>query len=165
MLEGSGPAHIDPSAIAGLGGVQYGLTGRKQEMIRRIQELQQQLAPAKEHDANEPVPMEIGTITGEDGRRDDGSQASQSTKTPKELFFMDPDHEEMRISEEPEVQNYWEAGLTTESLSALKTVKVDHSYATTAATGATSRQIAQTEEIRTDDPGIGSRSPETGRHP
>ena len=71
--------------------------------------------------------MEIGAITGEDGRRDDGSQASQSTETPEELFFTDPDHEEMRISEEPEVQNYWEAGLTTESLSTLKTGKVEHS--------------------------------------
>ena len=30
---------IEPSAIAGLGGMQYGLTGRKQETIRQIQEL------------------------------------------------------------------------------------------------------------------------------
>ena len=63
----------------------------------------------------------------EEDRREESEQASQSTKTPEELFFMDPDHEEMRICKEPEVQNYWEAGLTTESLSALKTGKVDHS--------------------------------------
>ena len=30
---------IEPSAIAGLGAMQYGLTGRKQETIRQIQEL------------------------------------------------------------------------------------------------------------------------------
>ena len=48
-------------------------------------------------------------------------------RTQEELFFEDPDHEMMRIMEEPEVQNYWEAGLTTESMSALKTGKVDHS--------------------------------------
>ena len=70
--------------------------------------------------------MEIGAIAGKEGSRDDGSQASQSTKTPEELFFTDPDHEKMRISEEPEVQNYGEARLTMESLIILKTGKVEH---------------------------------------
>ena len=68
--------------------------------------------------------MEIGTITEEEGRQDNDSQ---TTETLEELFFEDPDHEMMRITEEPEVQNYWEAGLMTESLSTLKTGKVDHS--------------------------------------
>ena len=51
---------------------------------------------------------------------------SHSTERPDHLFFTDPDHKEVRISEEPEVQNYWEARLTTESLSTLKTGRADH---------------------------------------
>ena len=71
--------------------------------------------------------MEIGAIAGEEGSRDNGSQASQFTETPEELCFTDPDHETMRISKEPKVKNYGEAGLRTESLSTLKTEKVEHS--------------------------------------
>ena len=69
---------VEPSAIAGLGGMQYGLTGRKQETIQRIQELRQQLAPAKEHSTDDTTPMEIGAITEEEGRRDDDSQTTET---------------------------------------------------------------------------------------
>ena len=116
MLEGSGPAlpdtavdlcgdhtRIEPSAIAGLRGVQYRLIGRKQETIQQIQELRQQLALAEKLDADKPVSMEIGAITGEEGSIDNGGQVSHSTKTPDYLFFTDPYHEEIRISEEPKV--------------------------------------------------------------
>ena len=40
---------------------------------------------------------------------------------------MEPDHKEVRTNEEPDAQEYWEAGLMTESLSMLKTGNVDHS--------------------------------------
>ena len=73
------------------------------------------------------MPMEIDAIIGEERNTDDGGHISYSTKRPDDLFFMDPDHKEVRISEEPEVQDYWEAGLTTELLSALKTGRADHS--------------------------------------
>ena len=39
---------------------------------------------------------------------------------------MEPDHEEVRMNEDPDAQEYWEAGLAKESLNALKTGKVDH---------------------------------------
>ena len=107
--------------------MQYKLTSQKQETIRQIQELRHKLAPNKEPEVGEPVPMEIGAITGEERNTDNAGQVSHSTKRPDNLFFMDPDHEEMRISEEPEVQNYWEARLTMESLSTLKTGRADHS--------------------------------------
>ena len=71
--------------------------------------------------------MELGAISIEGDRRDESEQANHPTGTSEELFFMDPAHEEIRICEEPKVQDYWEAGLTTESLSALQTGKADHS--------------------------------------
>ena len=40
---------------------------------------------------------------------------------------MEPDHEEVRTNEDPDTQEYWEAGLMTEYLSALKAGNVDHS--------------------------------------
>ena len=40
---------------------------------------------------------------------------------------MEPDHKEVRMNKDPEAQEYWESGLTTKTLSALKTGNVDHS--------------------------------------
>ena len=97
--------------------MQYGLTGRRQERMKQIRELHQQLEPAGEDDTNNPLAMELDTIAIEEDRKDE--QANHPTRTSEELFFTDPAHEEIRICEEPEVQDYWEASLTTESLSAL----------------------------------------------
>ena len=71
--------------------------------------------------------MEIDVITGYKRNQNDGSQESHLIREPDNLFFMDPDHKEVRISEAPEVQDYWEAGLMMESLNALKTGRADHS--------------------------------------
>ena len=43
------------------------------------------------------------------------------------LFFMEPDHEEFRETEDQETQEYWEAGITKECLNALRSGGVDHS--------------------------------------
>ena len=118
--------HIAPSTTAGLGTMQHEITDQKQERIHQIQELQQQLAPSRDCKANRPVPMEIDAITRYERNRDDEGCKSHLTKNPAELFFMDPDHKEVRINEGPDVQDYWEAGLMTESLNALKTGRVDH---------------------------------------
>ena len=40
---------------------------------------------------------------------------------------MEPDHEDVRANEDPSTQEYWEAGITTECMSALKAGNVDQS--------------------------------------
>ena len=40
---------------------------------------------------------------------------------------MEPDHEEIRMSEDPDAQDYWEEGIMSEFLGALKSENVDHS--------------------------------------
>ena len=40
---------------------------------------------------------------------------------------MELDHEEVRMNEDPEEQEYFESGLTTETISTLKTGNKDHS--------------------------------------
>ena len=44
------------------------------------------------------------------------------------LFFMEPNHEGIRDMEDQEVRDYWEAGITSECLSALKSGDIDHSW-------------------------------------
>ena len=71
--------------------------------------------------------MEIDTMTGQEDDREDRYSERSHVKEDCNLFFMEPDHEEVRVREDPDTQGYWEAGLTTESLNALKTGNIDHS--------------------------------------
>ena len=71
--------------------------------------------------------MDIDTILrAEEGDKEEYSEDS-AAEEPEALFFMEPDHEEVRTKEDPEAQEYWESGLMTETLRALKTGNVDHS--------------------------------------
>ena len=36
------------------------------------------------------------------------------------LFFMEPDHDKIRAREDLETQDYWEAGITTDTINVLK---------------------------------------------
>ena len=85
------------------------------------------MAPIATASTSDPVPMELDAILR--AREEDEEEYSEdSTKEEAEaLFFMEPDHKEVRTNKDPEVQDYWEAGLTTDTISALKTGNIDHS--------------------------------------
>ena len=61
----------EPATIAGLGGMQYGLTGMRQETMRQIRALHQPLVPAEEKEMNNPEAMEIGALMIGDRKEDD----------------------------------------------------------------------------------------------
>ena len=111
----------EPATIAGLGGMRYRLDGRRQETMRQIRALYHPLEPVKEDEANDAVTIDPITILDDWSKSD-----SQSTRASDGLFSTDPDHEQMKINEESEVQSYGEARLMTVSLNALKTGEVEH---------------------------------------
>ena len=59
------------------------------------------------------------------GEKDDKGSA---TNKPEILALREPDHEVVRMKEDPDTQDYWETGRTTESASAPKTGNVDHPH-------------------------------------
>ena len=71
--------------------------------------------------------MELDAILR--AREEDEEEYSEDSaaEEPEALFFMEPDHEEVRTNKDPEVQDHWESGLMTETISTLKTGNVDHS--------------------------------------
>ena len=71
--------------------------------------------------------MNLGAITAEGGWEEDYGSDDQSYKASEELFFAAPDYKDIRLCEEPEVHEYWESGLTVESLEALRRGKGEHS--------------------------------------
>ena len=85
------------------------------------------MAPIATASTSDPVPMELDAILR---AREEGEEeySKDSAKEEAEaLFFMEPDHNKVRTKKDPEAHDYWEAGLTTDTISALKTGNVDHS--------------------------------------
>ena len=76
---------------------------------------------------NELVAMKVNANIGYEGNRDNEDSEGSLTEEAENLFFMEPDHKEVRVNEDPDAQGYWETGLTTESLNVLKTGNIDHS--------------------------------------
>ena len=46
------------------------------------------------------------------------------------LFFMEPEHDKIRAREDLETQEYWEAGITADTINVLKQGNMDHSQKT-----------------------------------
>ena len=46
------------------------------------------------------------------------------------LFFMEPNHDRLRAREDLKMQEYWEAGITPETISVLKQGNMDHAQKT-----------------------------------
>ena len=71
---------------------------------------------------------------------DDSNEEADDT-----LFFMEVDHDKIRSQEDPKTQDYWEAGITTDTISALNkgTWIIPKRPATTVTAKGTLKQIAQ----------------------
>ena len=64
--------------------------------------------------------MEINAIIEKDYKGDEERKEEDSLEAQESLFFMEPDHEEIREMEDQDAQEYWEVGVTSECLSGLK---------------------------------------------
>ena len=85
------------------------------------------MAPIATASTSNPVPMELDAILR--AREEDEEEYSEESaeEEAEALFFMEPDHDKVRTNEDPEAHDYWEAGLTTDTISALKAGNEDHS--------------------------------------
>ena len=80
----------------------------------------------KEEETNEAAIMDKGAIMVEEDWSEEYESDDQSYGILDELFFSAPDYEEIRLCKEHRVHEYWEAGLTMESLDALWLGRWDH---------------------------------------
>ena len=95
-------------ATAGLGALQRGEdleTRRKTN--RQIVELQRRFGPCTTNSIEADTPMELDAMqrAGDDDEEyynDDSNEEAHNA-----LFFIEPDHDEMRYREDPETQEYW----------------------------------------------------------
>ena len=110
--------------------MQYGLDKENQPARRRIWTLYHPLDWTKEGDTKDTAIMELGAITAEKDCNEDYGADDQLHKISGKLFFAHPDYKNVRLCEEPRAHNYWESGLTVESLEALRLGSWDHSRST-----------------------------------
>ena len=100
----------------------------KRKTLKRIQELQRQLAPSQATSKNEDsAAIEVDRMLQEE-EEDKERDETHNPKISNSLFFMEPDHEGITDMEDQKVRDYWEAGVTSECLSALKSRHIDHSW-------------------------------------
>ena len=85
------------------------------------------MAPIATASMSDPVPMELDAILRAGEEDEEKYNGDSAAEEPEALFFMEPDHKEVRTNKDPEAQDYWEAGLTTDTISTLKTGNIDHS--------------------------------------
>ena len=83
----------EPATIAGLGGMRYGLDGRRQETMRQIQALYHPWEPVKEKEANNTVTGNTGTITKLHDWREESKSDNQSVRASDRLFSTELNHE------------------------------------------------------------------------
>ena len=77
----------------------------RKKTMQQIQDLQRQLAPSADKKAISPVAMDLDAIVRYEENKEEEDGDENATK-------------EVRTNEDPDPQDYWEAGLTTETLSA-----------------------------------------------
>ena len=61
---------------------------------------------------------------------DDKEEYDSEEEADDALFFMEPDHDKIRGREDLKTQDYWEAGITTDTINILKQGNMDHSQKT-----------------------------------
>ena len=118
------------AATAGLGALQREDLETRRKTNPQVVELQRRFGPHTTNSVEDKMPMELDAMQrarddDEEYYSDDGDKEADDT-----LFFMEPDHDKIRSKENPETQDYWEAGITTDTISVLKQGNMDHSQKT-----------------------------------
>ena len=74
-------------------------------MLRQTQELLQQLAPSTENKLSELVAMKVDAIRECKGNEEKEDGQGSTTNKPESLAMREPDHEVVRMKEDPDTQD------------------------------------------------------------
>ena len=76
---------------------------------------------------SKPAAVQVNTIMEHEEDKEEEDSKENAMEELKSVCFMEPDHEEVRTSEDSDIQEYWETGITSKSLSMQKAGNLDHS--------------------------------------
>ena len=84
----------------------------------------------EDEEPNDTGIMSLNILAMDDGWGKEYAVDSQAYVNTDELFFAAPDYEDVRVCEDPDVHEYWESGLSIESLEALRLGRGDYASST-----------------------------------
>ena len=74
--------------------------------------------------------MELDAMQRAEEESEEDYEEDSDEEVDKALFFMEPNHDKIRAREDLETQDYWEAGITAETINVLKQGNMDHAQKT-----------------------------------
>ena len=74
--------------------------------------------------------MELDAMQRDEEEDEEEYEEGSEEEADDALFFMEPNHDKLRAREDLEMQEYWEAGITPETISVLKQGNMDHAQKT-----------------------------------
>ena len=123
--------NLPAAATAGQGALQKEELETRRKTNRQFGEVLNRYAPRTASSVEEETPMELDALqrAKEDDEEEYDNDDSEE-EADNALFFMEPDHDKIRAREDLETQDYWEAGITTDTINVLKQGNMDHSQKT-----------------------------------
>ena len=74
--------------------------------------------------------MELDAMQRAKEESEEDYEEASEEEADEVLFFMEPNHDKIRAREDLETQEYWEAGITAETINVLKQGNMDHAQKT-----------------------------------
>ena len=74
--------------------------------------------------------MELDAIQRDEKESGEEYEEEREEEVDEVLFFMEPKHDKIRAREDLKIQEYWEAGITAETINVFKQGNMDHSQKT-----------------------------------
>ena len=118
------------AATAGLGSLQRDELETRRKTNREIAEALKRYRHRTTDGLKEETPMDLDAILRAEDEDEEGYDEESEEEADDALFFMEPNHDQIRAREESETQDYWEAGITTKTINILKQGNMDHSQKT-----------------------------------
>ena len=87
-------------------------------------------APRTASSVDGETPMELDAMQRDKEEAEEEYEEGSEEEADDALFFMEPNHDKLRAREDLKMQEYWEAGITPETISVLKQGNMDHAQKT-----------------------------------
>ena len=130
MLKYAKTFAMPPATItAGLGSMPKDNLETRRKTNKEIMDAMRKYHSKTASSLDAEVPIEIDAMVRalEDEERESSRESEDEAETEGPLFFMEHNHDQLRAQEESDAQDYWEEGITLETINALKQGNMDHS--------------------------------------
>ena len=118
------------SATAGLGAIQKEELETRQKTSQQVAEVLKKYGPSTASSAEGETPMELDAMQRAEEESEKEYNEDSEEEVDEVLFFMEPNHDKIRAREDLETQEYWEAGITAETIHVLNKGNMDHAQKT-----------------------------------